>query len=534
MTTDSLALESNTPPLIGFLSKCKNFLKNPFDSQNSCFSPLFSSIAIFLGLYVFLLFVNVMFPVQSDDLGHTGTNFQAAISSYMGWNGRIGDMARVWFGSYLATMSIFSFINAFVGVGVLYLFFVLLFGRLPKGGIESATIFAGMVVLILFDSAFGAIFYWAAGSFNYLWAYFVILLWLLPYRIFWGRALAQTNTQREKESFLTQALKSLGMLPLGIVAGWASELNAVIIIVLLASLVIAWRKKIRLPLWYFAGGLGVLAGFLVLYFSPGSAKRAALFRGWGAYFTLKDLWDMSFSQKIERIKFIFSKVDNTYFDITLCVSVAIYAFTRFRKILVSLCVAVAGLAVINVIFTYAHSVLFLSFCVIVGFLLYVDSKKAKLQDEAKFFLIVTLATLLYMLYISATIQILIPHRAQLHYTLIKIALLTSFLVYLRTKCECKIMQYLYKTASAALLLVAFIYGAYVAKECYSMHNKWQQMVGFIEGQKALGNKNVVVSPKYFKSDYRRYTGWQNPDSDPKSWPNPTYAHYFGLDSFVVK
>ncbi|MGI0440058.1 DUF6056 family protein [Helicobacter himalayensis] len=522
------------PPLIGFLSKCKIFFKNPFDSQNSCFSPLFSSIAIFLGLYVFLLFVNVMFPVQSDDLGHTTTNFQAAISSYMGWNGRIGDMARVWFGSYLATMSVFNFINAFVGVGVLYLFFTLLFGRLPKGGIETATIFAGMMFLILFDSAFGAIFYWAAGSFNYLWAYFVILLWLLPYRIFWGRVLVQANTQSAKESFLAQSLKSLGMLFLGIVAGWASELNAVIIIVLLASLVISWRKKITLPFWYFSGGLGFLAGFLVLYFSPGSARRAALFRGWGAYFTLKDLWDMSFSQKIERIKFIFSKVDNTYFNIALCVSVVIYAFTRFHKILLSLCVAVAGLVAINVVFTYAHSVLFLSFCAIIGFLLFLDSKKARLQDEAKFFLILTLAILFYMLYISATIQILIPHRAQLHYTLIKIALLVSLLVYLRTKCECKIMQYLYKVASIALFVCGIVYGAYVAKECYSMHNKWQQMVGFIEGQKALGNKNIAVSSKYFKSNYKYYTGWQNPDSDPNSWPNPTYAKYFGLDSFIVK
>ena len=483
---------------------------------------------------MFLLFVNVVFPTQSDDLGYTSTNFQAAINSYMNWNGRIGDMARVWFGSYLATMSVFNFINAFVGIGVLYLFFILLFGRLPKGGIESASIFAGIVVLILFDSAFGAIFYWAAGSFNYLWAYFVILLWLLPYRIFWGRALAQTNTQRDKESFLVQSLKSLGMLLLGIVAGWASELNAVMIIVLLASLVIAWQKKIKLPLWYFAGGLGFLAGFLVLYFSPGSAKRATLFRGWGAYFTLKDLWDMSFSQKIERIKFIFSKVDNTYFSITLCMSVVIYAFTRFNKILLSLCVAVVGLVVINVVFIYAHSVLFLSFCVIVGFLLYVDSKKAELQNEAKFFLIVTLVTLLYMLYISATIQILIPHRAQLHYTLIKITLLVSLLVYLRTKYECKIMQCFYKVVSAVLLLVAFVYGVYVAKECYSMHNKWQQMVGFIEGQKALGNKNIVVSPKYFKSNYKYYTGWQNPDSDPNSWPNPTYAKHFGLESFIVK
>lgn len=49
-----------------------------------------------------------MFPVQSDDLGAPLGNLDSMIGSYMHWNGRIGELLKVWFGSYFAH-TIFSF-----------------------------------------------------------------------------------------------------------------------------------------------------------------------------------------------------------------------------------------------------------------------------------------------------------------------------------------------------------------------------------------------------------------------------------------
>lgn len=73
-----------------------------------------------------------MFPIQSDDLGAPLGNLDSMIGSYMHWNGRIGELLKVWFGSYLAHTPYFPFINTLFGATFLYLFFVLIFGRFPN------------------------------------------------------------------------------------------------------------------------------------------------------------------------------------------------------------------------------------------------------------------------------------------------------------------------------------------------------------------------------------------------------------------
>lgn len=90
-----------------------------------------ASLLLFFGLYIFFFTLNAMFPVQSDDLGAPLGNLDSMIGSYMHWNGRIGELLKVWFGSYLAHTPYFPFINALFGAAFLYLFFALIFGRFP-------------------------------------------------------------------------------------------------------------------------------------------------------------------------------------------------------------------------------------------------------------------------------------------------------------------------------------------------------------------------------------------------------------------
>ncbi len=52
-----------------------------------------------------------MFPVQSDDLGAPLGNLDSMIGSYMHWNGRIGELLKVWFGSYLAHSTTIIFLS---------------------------------------------------------------------------------------------------------------------------------------------------------------------------------------------------------------------------------------------------------------------------------------------------------------------------------------------------------------------------------------------------------------------------------------
>ncbi|MWV61340.1 DUF6056 family protein [Helicobacter saguini] len=68
-------------------------------------------------VFVFLLFINAIFPLQSDDVKYaTFTSFADSISHakkfYMEWNGRLGELIRVSFGDYLSTFWFYPFFNA--------------------------------------------------------------------------------------------------------------------------------------------------------------------------------------------------------------------------------------------------------------------------------------------------------------------------------------------------------------------------------------------------------------------------------------
>lgn len=467
-----------------------------------------------------------MFPTQSDDLTADFGGLTGGISSYMNWNGRIGEIARVWFGGYLAHMQIFNFINAGIGVGVIYMFFVLMFGRLPKAGLSDSIIIFCILLLLMIYSAFGSIFYWAAGSFNYLWAYFVIFLYLIPYRIFWHNTLQNQPISNKS----IESIKALSMFFLGVIAGWGSELNIITLFVFLASILVAWRKNIKLPLWYFTGGFGFFAGWLILYFSPGTAKRAELVKSFGLYFSLRDLWSMSLEEKIARIEyifFIFPRRNIMYLGVTLMLASAIYTSQKFTH-LKALVVWILSSVFIVMCCIFIHKFFMLIFGVIYCALLWWDCKRSEFKTEAKLFQALIYAFMIYIVYILATIQVEVPHRAQLQYTLINIVITTAFLVYFQTK-----FVLLYKFIGSGIVLATLIYGFHVAYECFIMNNKWQQMLGFIEGQKALGNQDIVLDYKYFKSGYRNYGDWGNPGDDPNKWPNNEYARYFGLRTLKV-
>ena len=77
-------------------------------------------------MYLFFFVLNALFPTQSDDFGAPLGSIDSMVRSYMHWNGRIGELLKVWFGSYLAHTPYFAFINALFGVGFFYLLFALL------------------------------------------------------------------------------------------------------------------------------------------------------------------------------------------------------------------------------------------------------------------------------------------------------------------------------------------------------------------------------------------------------------------------
>lgn len=137
-------------------------------------------------VFVFLLILNILLPRQSDDFDAmfaSKNGFYSAINSYMGWNGRIGELLHVSFIGGIPPY-LFDLINAIIGSLFIMCFFILVFARLPKNRFDVANISLFMLIL-MYTLPFGPDFFWGSGSLNYLWGLFFIILFLIPYRLYY-------------------------------------------------------------------------------------------------------------------------------------------------------------------------------------------------------------------------------------------------------------------------------------------------------------------------------------------------------------
>ena len=93
---------------------------------------LITSFFIFSFTYIFLTYLNLIFPTQSDDIGRKIEGIQKAIQSYKTWNGRFGELLLVSFGSFFSTTPYFAFLNALIGTVVFFLIYIIIFGTIPE------------------------------------------------------------------------------------------------------------------------------------------------------------------------------------------------------------------------------------------------------------------------------------------------------------------------------------------------------------------------------------------------------------------
>ena len=185
---------------------------------------------VILGIFGFLYLLNALFPTQSDDIGRGIGGISAAIETYNNWNGSFGEMLLLAFGSWLSTTAWFAPLNAAAGTAVLYMLFDLVFARGPERSAKDIAILSVLSFFLLVDRevAFGSIFYWAAGSFNYLLAWFLLFVWLLPYRLYWQSAWnayvgIPTSVENTLPNPFKGTLKIIFILFSGFLAGWSSE-----------------------------------------------------------------------------------------------------------------------------------------------------------------------------------------------------------------------------------------------------------------------------------------------------------------------
>ena len=497
-------------------------------SSALCPPPRFSQgsyqVALAFGIFLFLYALNALFPPQSDDLGRGLGLLQGALSVYMNWLGRLGELLAAGFGSHFATTPYFAPLNALVGTYVIYALFFVIFGRKPSDTLQDLGTIALILFILMADStsSFGGIFIVVFGAFNYLWAYMLIFSFLIPYRILLSYILGKRATPPKLSLLCT-----LGLFMLGILAGWSSEFIIVAIAFLLGLLVYMLYRKQQIPLWYIAGIAGLVVGFLIVFLAPGALKRIAVFRELGIPFhSFSELLSMSLGELVEWLKYVYGRA-NIFLTLSIILASALYLLesSKAQKLLFIALVAIAAL----ILRQHTSGAFFLLALAWAWYLSFLAHRQSKLALR-NMLLCIGFCFFAVFMYKSANIQMgWLPKRTSLPFTLLHIAMVLAFLHYLTSR-----YPHWRKPIATLGIASCIAYGSFVLIAYVDMRIKWQAMLSSIATQKALGQVDIVVDSATFASYYKGYGDFGNPGEDPKVWPNSTYAYYFGVESFTAK
>ena len=216
--------------------------------------------------------LNILTPIISDDFAYLyiyneegrisslGDIIQSQINHYDLWGGRsvVHFIAQVllMLPAYLADL-----LNSLVYMSYIFLIYYHIKGN--KKSSISLFILINLAIWFL-QPVFGDTILWITGSANYLWGTWLILLFLLPYRLYEGR---------ESETF-HQIIHSLAMFALGVLAGWTNENTAAAMLLITILFIIYFRsRKWQIPVWAIAGLIGAVAGFAIMIMAPGNYMR---------------------------------------------------------------------------------------------------------------------------------------------------------------------------------------------------------------------------------------------------------------------
>ena len=480
-----------------------------------------NNILIFLGLFAFLFILNFLFPAQVDDFGQyeAATDGRGFFAAYFGWNGRIGEI--LWAG-YLARFvhsPIFDFLNALVGSFFIFIVYFFIFAKLPKDK-EDYYLFMIWCSSLFLLSSFGSFFLWGAGSLNYLWGLTFVGLFLIPYRICIARFLGEENIKISYSFY--RLIMGISFGAFAILAGMASEfLGFIISLFLIVSICYVVYKKIKLPFWYIFGSFGFFIGWIILYLSPGSRSRGERYSLEGKFVSIQEFFDMSILDKFFTINNAFNNGYSHIYIVFLLVFVIFYIYKKWNFIkLYHIVLLFVGFGIALPFTKHICGLL------VYGLILYAMYDLTKNDKKYQYF-IGLFVLWLFINLILIQMEAGIAKRAKLGRDfplLIIIFVIAKEFYFINTK--------------RALQIVSgfFIFGiTFVSGSAFEVYYKWNDFKEYVKNEKALGHKDIVIEDrdKYFPFQ-RYFKDYTNVGRNPKSFPNPDYAKYFGVDSIRVK
>lgn len=262
-----------------FYNKIDSFVENSACNKTS-YSILW--IVVVVACFSVLLFLNILTPFISDDFAYLfiygeqarvasiADVIQSQVNHYYQWGGRsvVHFIAQVllMLPSYAADI-----LNSFVYMAYAYLIYLHIKGR--KTNSISLFILINLAVWFL-QPVIGDTILWITGSANYLWGTTLILLFLLPYRLYDGGSLNK----------LRQIIAFVSLFAFGIIAGWTNENTAGAMVLIVFLLFFYYRSQgWKIPVWGVSGLIGGIIGFTIMMLAPGNLERAGEASGLNLY-----------------------------------------------------------------------------------------------------------------------------------------------------------------------------------------------------------------------------------------------------------
>lgn len=226
-------------------------------------------------IFIFMVILNSMSPLVYDDYAYfvKTSSIKTILSDeyhqYMTWTGR--SVVHVIFRLFTKLPKIyFNFYNSLMFTILMYQ--LIAFASITKEKIlvnvytKAIFIFS---LLWLFTPNFNNVYLWMAGSVNYLTAMVIMLSFILIYH----RYMVESTPQKDN------ILKTIGMLFLGIVAGWCNENTSggTLFIIIGYTIISFLYKNKKIEKWMITGIIGNIVGFIFMVMAPGNDIRATYF-----------------------------------------------------------------------------------------------------------------------------------------------------------------------------------------------------------------------------------------------------------------
>ena len=344
--------------------------------------------------------LNRLTPIISDDFAYLfiyGENgritsikdiIHSQINHYYMWGGRsvVHFIAQV---LLMLPKYIADLLNTLVYISYISLIYMHIKGRAKNSILLFLMVNLGVWFL---QPVLGDTIFWLTGSANYLWGTWLILLFLLPFRLYRGRI----------STPILQILYSICIFILGILAGWTNENTAAAMLVIIIGFFIYYRShKWSIPVWAIAGFAGAVIGFIIMIAAPGNFVRAG-------ETTTFSLYNLSYRLFMWTLTFFY--YSGPLFLIAL---ISVITFSRFSrgdkkdKMKLVLIYAVAAIAAVYAMLaspTFPRRALFgvVTFLIIaIGICLYnLDYKNVFLKQIRLIVISISLMAFLFTFYLS--------------------------------------------------------------------------------------------------------------------------------------